>query len=117
MRRRLARSARRFRRLASHSRASFLIYRYRYLAKFALIGFVSILLEVQFTRLLPAGWPWLTKAAVAFGLGLLVSFGLNATLNFRVPTRYLLQTFLRFATVSFLSFSLNMVAVTWFREF
>jgi pentose-5-phosphate-3-epimerase/putative flippase GtrA len=116
MRQKLARRARRLRRLASHSRASFLIYRYRYLAKFALIGFLSILLEVQLTRVLPAGWPWLAKACAAFGLGLLVSFGLNATVNFRVPTHYLLRTFYRFALVSCLSFGLNMVAVYGFRE-
>jgi pentose-5-phosphate-3-epimerase/putative flippase GtrA len=116
MRQRLARHVKRLRRMASHSHASFLIYRYRYLAKFALIGFLSIVLEVELTRWLPSAWPWLTKAMAAFGLGLLVSFGLNATVNFRVPTRYLLHTFVRFAMVSFLSFGLNMVAVNWFRE-
>lgn len=116
MRRRLARHVKRLRRAGSHSRASFLIYRYRYLAKFAAIGFVSILLEVILTGRLPVAWPWLTKATAAFSLGLLVSFGLNATLNFRVPTRYLLHTFFRFALVSFLSFGLNMIAVHWFRE-
>jgi pentose-5-phosphate-3-epimerase/putative flippase GtrA len=116
MRRRLARQAKRLRRAVSHSRASFLIYRYRYLAKFAAIGFLSIVLEVSLARWFPAGWPWLSKATAAFVLGLSVSFGLNASVNFQVPTPYLLRTFVRFAGVSSLSFGLNMVAVYWFRE-
>lgn len=104
--------ARRCRRGLQLSKLSFLVYRYRYLAAFTAIGFVSIALEVLLARyVLPARWPWLPKACLAFSLGLTCSFLLNALLNFRVPAHAFVQTFAKFSLVSSLSFGLNMLAV------
>lgn len=113
----LKRLARRRLRLFTHTAASFVVYRYRYLAAFALFGFLSIILEIVLVSYaMPAAWDDLPKATLAFGAGLLVSFCLNAFFNFRVPRRYLLGSFARFALVSLLSFSLNMAAVRGLNE-
>ncbi len=110
--RRLDRLKRRGRRLLTHTEAAFLVYRYRYLAAFTLIGFLSIVLELVIIRYgLPVKWPWMAKAVLGFLAGLVFSYALNATLNYRVPRPYLLATFARFSLVSLLSFGLNMAAV------
>lgn len=117
----ISRSARRLKtklvRLCTHTRLSYVIYRYRYLTMFALVGMLSIALELQLAeRVMPAEWPWPLRACLAFVVGIVFSFVLNSTLNFRVPRSYLLHTFWRFALVSICSFSLNMAAVYVFRQ-
>ncbi|MGD9722734.1 MAG: GtrA family protein [Pirellulales bacterium] len=112
LRKRLARTRTRLARGLTHTQLSYTIYRYRYLATFALIGVLSILLEIELLRrVMPSDWPWQLRACVAFMLGMLFSFALNAGLNFRVPRVYLLQAFWRFVIVSVLSFALNMTVV------
>jgi len=106
----------RFARAFTHTHLSYLIYRYRYLATFATIGILSIALEIMLVKyVMPVAWPWTSRASVAFVLGMLFSFTLNTTINFRVPWSYLLHTFWRFALVSTFSFALNMVVVNYFR--
>jgi len=102
--------------LLRHSTLSYYVYRHRYLAKFAAIGLFAIFLEITLVGLMPADWEWLTRALFGFAVGLSVSFGLNAWLNFQVPRRYMLGTFLRYAVVSTMSFSLNMTAVYLYRD-
>jgi pentose-5-phosphate-3-epimerase/putative flippase GtrA len=117
MRRRLARWQTRLARICTHTQLSYTIYRYRYLAAFTLIGMMSIVLEVELIRrAMPVDWPWQLRACLAFVLGMLFSFVLNATVNFRVPRPYLLQTFGRFVLVSTFSFALNMAAVYWLQR-
>ena len=112
----LRRLGKRWSRVFTHTSASYLIYRYRYLATFTTIAMLSIVLELALTgQWLPQEWPWLPKACLAFVAGMLVSFVLNATLNFRVPRQFLWQTFCRFALVSTFSFVLNMLAVSAFQ--
>ena len=113
----LLRLRKRFARLRRHSAVSFWAYRYRYLGTLALIGLFAVLLEVQIAALLPGSWAWGLKAVIAFVAGLLVSFGLNATMNFQVPRAHRLTTFRRYALVSVFSFGLNMAAVVGFREY
>jgi pentose-5-phosphate-3-epimerase len=99
-------------RLFTHTRLGFLVYRYRYLVTFTAIGFASILLELGLASyVLRESWPWPAKAGVGFLAGLAFSFWLNARVNFDVPREHLRATFLRFATVSTLSFGLNMLLV------
>ena len=99
-------------RLLTHTQLSYTIYRYRYLATFTAIGMASIVLEIALLRrAMPADWPWGARACLAFVLGMLFSFVLNATVNFHVPRAYLLHTFWRFVVVSVFSFTLNMAAV------
>ncbi|QEL20188.1 GtrA family protein [Limnoglobus roseus] len=108
----LSRRRRRFKRLLTHTQLSYLIYRYRYLLAFTVIGFLSILLEVVLVQLMPADWPLLLRSGLAFGAGLLFSFVGNARFNFRVPHAQMLRAFGQFALVSGLSFGLNMLAVS-----
>ncbi|MBS0208543.1 MAG: GtrA family protein [Planctomycetes bacterium] len=111
----IERARRRCTRLIVYSHLSYLAYRYRYLTVFTLIGVSSLLMEIALARfVMPASWPWLAQALVAFGLGLMTSFLLNATFNFRVPKRDFVRTFQRFALVSVISFALNMLAVACF---
>ncbi|MDX2147345.1 MAG: GtrA family protein [Planctomycetota bacterium] len=94
-------------------RLGFLLYRFRYLLTFIVIGFVSIVCEIALVHwAMSDKLPWLARASIAFVFGLLLSFALNATFNFRVPRRDMLRAFLLFAGVSCLSFGLNMGMVT-----
>jgi pentose-5-phosphate-3-epimerase len=65
---------------------------------------------------MPAAWRLRTRAILAFPVGLLISFALNASLNFEVPRQYLRGTFVRFACVSALSFVCNLSLVGLFQN-
>ncbi|MBK7406415.1 MAG: hypothetical protein IPJ41_17890 [Phycisphaerales bacterium] len=55
---------------------------------------MSIVVEIILAeRVVSADLPWFARAAIAFVFGLLLSFSLNATLNFRVPHKYMMRTF------------------------
>lgn len=97
-----------------HNGWTYLVYRYRYLACFTLIGFASILFELALIRYLwPRSWSWPIASTTAFLVGMSLSFVLNAALNFRVPWDHLVRTFGWFAAISGLSFALNMAVVRW----
>lgn len=106
-----SRRRRRLKRLLTHTRVSFLIYRYRYLIAFTVIGFLSIVLEVLLVAAMPAAWPLELRSGLGFAAGLLFSFVGNARLNFRVPRAHMLQAFARFTLVSVTSYLLNMLTV------
>lgn len=95
-----------------HGGWTYLVYRYRYLACFTLIGFASILVELALIRYVwPKAWSWPAASTMAFLVGMSVSFVLNAAVNFRVPWEHLVRTFGWFAAISGLSFALNMAVV------
>lgn len=107
-------SVRRFQRRFKFSTAALLFFRYRYLIGFTVFGFLSILVEIGLLQsALPTTWPSDVRTLTAFGVGLGVSFLLNAMFNFRVPFQYFFSTFVRFAAVSIASFALNMIVLTW----
>jgi len=106
----------RLRAFCRYSRLSYYAYRHRYLAKFAAIGFFAIFIEILLVGMMPTDWAWLTRALLAFAVGLSVSFALNAWMNFQVQRKYMVGTFLRYAVVSSLSFTLNMVAIGLWRD-
>ena len=113
----LRQQAMRLRRRAKYSTAALLFFRHRYLLGFTAIGLASVLLELTVALLvLPADWPQAARMQLSFVAGLLFSFAGNACFNFRVPRRYFVSTFLRFAAVSYASFALNMLAVGWVRS-
>jgi pentose-5-phosphate-3-epimerase/putative flippase GtrA len=98
----------RAKRMLTHGPAAHLLRRSRFIALFTLFGVLSILAEIGVvTKVLPEGMPWLARASLGFVVGLLISFWLNATLNFQVARRRLHDTFARFALVSLASFMLN----------
>jgi pentose-5-phosphate-3-epimerase/membrane protein CcdC involved in cytochrome C biogenesis len=90
-----------------HRGFSYYIYRHRYLACFAVIGLMSILLELAVLQILPNWWPWAGQIVVAFFFSLAFSLVLNLTINFKVPRQYLLRTSAWFAAISLFSFALN----------
>lgn len=95
--------------LGEHNGLSYLIYRYRYLACFTVIGFTSIVVELLLHRLvLRPLLPAAPALVISFLAGMVLSFALNAIVNFRVPRGYLLRSFAWFALISTLSFLLNM---------
>ncbi len=105
IRQRLRRSKRRLK----FSAAALLFFRYRYLIGFILFGFLSIIVElVLLAAAIPNTWSANLRTVTAFAAGLLVSYVLNASLNFQVPRQHFWATFFRFAVVSVASFLLNM---------
>lgn len=110
-------SIRRIRRRFKFSATALLFFRYRYLIGFAFFGFLSLLVEVGLLQVaIPTAWSATTRTVAAFGVGLGVSFILNAVFNFRVPRRHFFSTFVRFTVVSVVSFGLNMLALQWVRS-
>jgi pentose-5-phosphate-3-epimerase/putative flippase GtrA len=99
-------------RLLDHHGLGYLLYRYRYLACFAVIGFFSIVFESWLMRnMLPRAWSLTAQSTVAFCVSIVVSFALNAFVNFQVSWRHLLRTFAWFVLISSISFALNMAVV------
>jgi pentose-5-phosphate-3-epimerase/putative flippase GtrA len=91
---------------------AYLVYRYRYLASFTVIGFLSILLELAVRQgLQPVADGRLWATGLAFLAGMLFSFLANALFNFRVPRPYLVRTFVWFAAISLLSLGLNLAVI------
>ncbi len=92
---------------------SWLVWRYRYLGGFIIIGFLSILIEVILvTHVLPESWPKVPKSGVAFLAGLLFAFFMNAHYNFHVSRQTFLRTFWLFALISGLSYAVNLLTAT-----
>lgn len=92
-----------------HSGHSFLLYKYRYLVCFIGIGVLSIAFELAFHESLKRlGVPWSASCGVSFLSGMLLSFVLNASINFRVAKNAMPRTFVIFAAVSTLSFIANL---------
>lgn len=87
----------------------FLQYRFRYLINYIIIGFFSVLLEVIAIRLISSqgisGW-----IAIPFGFmcGVILSFILNARLNFRIDKKQNARTFFIFLTISIIALFINL---------
>ena len=100
------------------TKASFLLYRYRFLLVYVAIGFSSILAELLlFKALSHFGIPsWLTKiGGVIAGVGL--AYFLNVRFNFKVPHGKRTRAFLLFVGISAGSFLLNtLVKVQFIRQ-
>ncbi len=91
-------------------------WRYRYLIGFIVIGFASIALEVVLVILvqrflMPSSWrgSWQETGVslLAFAIGMEFAFAMNVKFNFHVSRRYFYRTFLLFALISTISYSLN----------
>lgn len=92
-------------------------YRSRYLVGFILIGFVSICLELALMyAVIPTEWPRPVRAGLALACGIGVGYLLNAKLNFQVAPKYLASTFMKYAAISVLSFSLNMAVIYYLHD-
>lgn len=100
-----------------NKQVNFVIYRFRYLINFIIIGFLSILIEVSVVNLLKdVKILFLFKVILGFLMGLLFSFFLNAKLNFKVPKNKNLRTFIIFSIVSGFAFLLNLSLIKFFSD-
>jgi len=89
---------------------NFLVYRYRFLLNYIIIGFLSIIIEVIFIelakRVISIKVIYLT--IIGFVIGALLSFALNSKLNFKVPKEKRIRTFKIFMIIATGSYLLNM---------
>ena len=91
---------------------NFLIYRFRYLFNYIVIGFLSVLLEIIIVnQLSKVKISLIFSILIGFIAGLLLSFFLNSKLNFRVPRKDNLRTFTLFSIISTISFILNIIII------
>jgi ribulose-phosphate 3-epimerase len=105
-----------FRKDAYKSKIDFLLYRYKYLIRFTIIGIGSLFTELLIIQLITiisdkAGLklPIYISIAAGFVLGLLFSFIINSKINFPVSKERHLKTFRTFIIISIFSFALNII--------
>lgn len=89
---------------------AFLMYRYRFLSVYVVIGFLSLCLEVlAFRGLERLGVPYPYNASIGVASGILMAYWGNVRFNFKVPSRKRHRAFLYFVTISVLSWSVQYV--------
>ena len=98
------------------SRLDFLVFRYKYLIRYVIIGFCSILVELAVISLLnyitselAIGVSQYVIIAAGFLAGVLFAFVLNTKLNFPVSKKHNKRMFSIFLLVSTLAFCLNIL--------
>ena len=90
-------------------KVDFLIYKFRYLITYIIIGLGSIFLEVFLIELLKKNSSNIYPITViGFVAGVIFSFILNAKLNFDVPKNQNLKMFNLFLSISIFAFLLNL---------
>ncbi len=100
---------------SDRKRIDYLLYRYRYLANYVLIGVSSLFLEVlliYFLSFVLENIWWNTL--IGFFAGVFFSFLLNSKLNFKVPPERNLPTLRMFVLISILAYCLNLVLIHFF---
>jgi len=101
----------------TYKNLNFLIYRYRYLINYILIGLSSIILEIVIIQLaIKIINIKLVCIALGFISGVILSFWLNAKINFNVPKEKNLRTFRIFFTISIFSFYLNLLIMNFLQS-
>lgn len=99
------------------TRIAFLLYRYRFLLVYVVIGFCSIVAEILlFKALTHFNLPELPSKIAGVAAGVALAYFLNVRFNFKVPHGKRKRAFLFFLVISTGSFLLNMVVKTWFTE-
>jgi len=88
----------------------FLVYRYRYITTYIVIGLGSIFIELLIIALANNLSNELTLVT-GFATGMIFSYTLNSKLNFKVPKEKNLQTFKMFALISTFAFLLNLFLI------
>jgi len=87
---------------------NFLIYRFRYLLNYMIIGLLSVSLEVLIVRAFSSSFLGLPLAIIlGFVSGVFLSFILNSKLNFNVPRSKNRRTFIAFSIISLFAFLVN----------
>ncbi|MBM3231766.1 hypothetical protein FJZ21_00075 [Candidatus Pacearchaeota archaeon] len=91
----------------------FLLYRFRYLINYIIIGLFSVGLEiliVHYLNILES--PSLISIPLGFISGVFISFLLNSRLNFRVPKGRNAKTFSIFLSIAVVAFLLNLLIMS-----
>ena len=94
----------------------FIIYRYKYLIRYIIIGLASLLVEILIIEILAKQTPvgisrsfYYLNIIIGFLSGVFISFLLNSRLNFPVKKHRNLRTFRIFLVISIFSFILNLL--------
>ncbi|HVZ11934.1 MAG TPA: GtrA family protein [Patescibacteria group bacterium] len=97
----------------------FILYRYRYLIRYIVIGFGSLLIEVLFIEIVKKIFSIPSVYVILFGflVGVVFSFILNYRINFSVSKKHNLRTFNIFLLISIFSFGLNLALLSYFAKF
>ena len=97
------------------TKVNFLIYRHKYLIRYMTIGVSAVFLEIFMIEVLTLAQKSLNITFHLYGIiltgffaGVLLSFYLNAKINFPVPKERNLRTFRMFLIISLASFLLNL---------
>ena len=89
---------------------SFLLYRYRFLLSYVVIGICSIVLEIiSLYGLEVAGLHSPFSNLVAVALGVTFAFAINVRFNFKVPAPKRNRAFILFASISLFSLTINFI--------
>jgi pentose-5-phosphate-3-epimerase/putative flippase GtrA len=96
---------------------NFLFYRFRYLVNYVIIGFFSVSLEVlAVSYLRRINLSLLPSVGIGFLMGVILSFILNSTLNFKVPASKNKRTFMVFLAISTAALILNLILMYAFSK-
>ena len=95
-----------------NKKINYLVYRFRYLINYMIIGLGSILLEIFLINILSKYVPDIRfTTLIGFIAGVLFSFFLNKNLNFKVPKAENVKTFTLFSIISVFAFVLNLLLI------
>ena len=90
-----------------------ILYRYRFLLNYIIIGFLCIVIELLVFQGIQNCLGFLIAQALGFTVGVIVAFLLNARFNFKIPRPKRRRAFILFVIISCLSFFLTFI----FREY
>lgn len=95
---------------------SFIIYRYRYVYRYILIGLGSLIIEAIFIEILKETFNSLNIPIIifyisGFVIGMLFAFYFNIKMNFPVPKKENIRIFKLFVLISSFSFLLNLILI------
>jgi ribonuclease H / adenosylcobalamin/alpha-ribazole phosphatase len=97
---------------------NFLRYRFRHLFNYIIIGILSIILEVVVVKIFTIyKLPFIPAIITGFLSGMILSFILNAKLNFNVPKAKNKRTFIIFLAISTATFFLNLILIKLLLKF
>lgn len=94
-----------------------LLYRFRYLINYIIIGLLSIIIELIIISGLKLYLLNFIATIIGFLSGMFFAFVLNAKLNFNVPKLRNTSTFIAFSIISTIAFILNLILINILENF
>ena len=90
------------------------LYRYRFLARYVIIGFLSIIFELIIFRALRGSVPDLLAKFIGVSVSIIFAFVFNVRFNFKVPKSKRNRAFVYFVGIAILSLILNLILMDYF---